>query len=118
MMLELLVIFFFCALLGFFLWALFGLILMPIFGKNTVTYCFSHGDGEDLEKTVRAYSWLRDGKRNGGSLVLVDCGLSAEGLDIAERLRKDRMWLKYCPYEALTDYTQLLQQCLENSGEL
>ena len=50
--------------------------------------------------------------------MIVDCGLSAEGLNIVRRLRKSRQWLEYCPYEALTDYMELMQHCLENSKEL
>ena len=110
---------FFCsALLGFVFWALFGLVLTPVFDRHTVTYCFSNGNGSALERTVRAYGWLREGKRNGGELVIVDCGLSAEGKRLVDGLRQDRMWLSCCPLEKLPDHAKLLQQCLENNEEL
>lgn len=118
MLAQLLVVFFFAAILGFVLWALFGLILMPVFGKNMVSLYFCEGDGRELEVRVRAYGWLREEKRRGGRLVIVDCGLTEQGLDIAQRLREKHLWLDYCPNQALPDYIELMQHYLENGEEL
>lgn len=118
MIVELLLVFFLVLLLGFILWALIGLIHIPVFSGNMVSFLFASDDGEELEGRVRSYGWLREGKGHSGRLVIVDCGLSAAGLDLAQRLRKDRVWLDYCPYQALTDYTELLQHCLEKEEEL
>ena len=117
-MMELLLAFFLVVLLVFILWALIGLIHMPVFSDNMVSFLFTSDDGEELEGRVRSYGWLRDGKKNGGRLVVVDCGLTAAGLELAQRLQKDRPWLDYCPYQALPDYTELLQHCLEKGEEL
>ena len=118
MVLELLVVFFFVLLFGFALWALIGLIHMPVFSKDMVSFLFVGSDEEKLEGRVRAYGWLREEKKNGGRLVIVDCGLSASGLELAQRLKRERPWLDYCPYRALPDYTELLQHCLEKGEEL
>ncbi len=88
-------------------WCLFGLLLLPVFGAGTVTLCYCQGKGEELEQTVRAFGWLRDSKKTGGRLVLVDCGLDAEGLQLAQLLRKDHPWVDYCPRPALEDYLDL-----------
>jgi len=79
MALEILMVFFCSALLGFVFWALFGLVLTPVFDRHTVTYCFSNGNGSALERTVRAYGWLREGKRNGGTDVERKKGYSGFG---------------------------------------
>ena len=42
----------------------------------------------------------------------------ASAQELAQRLQKDRPWLDYCPYQALPDYTELLQHCLEKGEEL
>ena len=118
MLVELLVAFFFVLLLSFVLWALFGLLLLPVFSGNMLTLLFASGHGGTLEMRVRAYSWLRENKKRGGRLVIVDCGLSHTGLEIAQQLRKKWPWVDYCPNQALTDYIELMQHCLENSEEL
>ena len=82
-----------------------------------VTLLFVQGDGKSLEQRVRAYGWLRE-CRNGGSLIVVDCGLSQQGLETLQHLREKRRWLSYCPNEALADHIELLQHCLENHGDL
>ena len=106
---ELLGVFFLSLGVGLILWCLFGLLLLPIFGKNMITLHFCYGGGAELEQAVRAYGWLRDGKKQGGVLLLVDCGLDAEGLDLALRLRARHDWVSYCPRAALTDYIELLE---------
>ena len=118
MLMEILVAFFLAALLGFVLWALFGLLLLPVFGKDMVTFCFSQGNGKELELRARAYGWLRAEKRSGGRLVIVDCGLTEQGLSIAQNLRHKYLWVDYCPNEVMEDYIEVLHHCLENGGEL
>lgn len=117
MIAELLLACFFILLLVFVMWALFGLVMTPVFGKNMITLLFAGADAKDLEGRVRSYGWLLE-EKTGGRLVIVDCGLTAQGLEIAQKLRKERQWLDYCPYQALPDYIELLQHCLENREEL
>ena len=114
---ELLVVFFFVLLFGFVLWALIGLIHMPVFSKDMVSFLFA-ADEEKLEAQVRAYGWLREEKKNSARLVIVDCGMTAEGPELVRRLQKERPWLDYCPYRALPDHIELLQHCLEKGEEL
>lgn len=118
MIAELLVAFFFALILGLALWALFGLLLLPVFDKDMVTLLFSSGDGGSLEAKIRGFGWLREEKEKGGRLVIVDCGLTQQGLYLVQRLREKYTWLDYCPNQALPDYIELLQHCLENEKEL
>lgn len=118
MLAELLVAAFFALILGLALWALLGLLLLPVFDRDMVTLFFSQEDGKELEQRVRGFSWLRDEKRQGGKLVIVDCGLTHQGLCLVQRLREKYTWLDYCPNQALPDYIELLQHCLENEKEL
>jgi len=118
MIVELVVAFFFALILCFAIWALVGLILMPVFSENIVSFLFVGTNDGEIEGRVRTYGWLREGKCKGGQLVIVDCGMSAEGLEVVQRLRKSREWLDYCPYQALPDYIELLQHCLEINKKL
>lgn len=118
MLIEILVALFFVLLLGFVLWALFGLLLLPVFSEDTLTLHFAHGNAERLEQRVRAFGWLRESKKNGGQLVVVDCGLSQQGLELVQKLRRQHIWLDYCPNQTLTDYIELLQCLLENENEI
>ena len=79
------------------LWCLTGLLLYPVFGADMVTCCRVWGDGETMEQQVRAYGWLRDCRREGGRMVLLDCGLTETGLRTAEILCGRHSWLEYCP---------------------
>lgn len=118
MLVEILIIFVAALTLGVILWSLFGLLLLPVFGKNMVTFCFARGDGGELELRARAYGWLRSEKPRGGRLVIVDCGLSQQGLCATGHLRDKYPWVDYCPHEAMEDYIEVLRHCLENGGEL
>lgn len=101
----------FCVAVGvvFVAWCLAGLLLSPVFGKGMVTFCYVQGDGAGLEQTVRSYGWLREGRENGGRLVLVDCGLTEQGLELAQVLRERHGWVDYCPQQALVDYIELTE---------
>lgn len=109
---EYLLVFFLALGVGVVLWCLFGLLLTPVFGSGTVTLLFAEGDGESLEQTVRAYGWLRDGRKNGGVLLLVDRGLSARGLELAQRLGEQWQWVCLCPRAALEDCLLLLEDTI------
>lgn len=90
-------------------WCLFGLLLEPVFGREMVTLYYVRGDGGEMERRVRAYGWLRDGRLTGGRMVLVDCGLTKPGLERAEFLQERFPWLDYCPRPALEDYLDLTE---------
>lgn len=118
MLVEIVIIAVAVFVLGVMLWGLLGLLLLPVFGKNMVTFCFSQGNGGELEVRARAYGWLRSEKQAGGRLVIVDCGLSEQGLYIVRQLRERYVWVDYCPHEVMEDYIEVLHRCLENGGEL
>lgn len=91
------------------LWLVQGWLHLPVFQKNSVTLCYAHGDGRDLERTVRAFRWLRGTGLESGMLVIVDCGLWREGLTIAQLLQEQETWVSYCPRQTLGDYLELLE---------
>ena len=91
-------------------WCLFGLLLMPVFREGMVTICFERASGRSMEQKVRAFGWLRS--QQGGILLIVDCGLTKEGLELAQLLCRDHDWVAYCPAQALGDYLSLLQDTI------
>lgn len=104
MLLDLLLIFLAAAGVILVLWCLLGLLLLPVFGCSMVTLYYVKGDGEDLEQKTRAYSWLREGRLSGGRMVIVDCGLTEQGIGRTYLLRKRYPWVEYCTRDSLTDY--------------
>lgn len=104
-----LLVFFVVLSAGVMLWCLFGLLLMPVFHQRMVTLCYSRGDGAELEQTVRAYGWLRDGNGKGSILLLVDDGLNKQGLELAQRLERSYEWVSCCPVAALEDWLLLME---------
>lgn len=110
MLAEVLLVFFAVCGVVLLAWCLLGLLLEPVFGREMVTLYFVRGNGDGLERRVRAYGWLRDGRLTGGRLVLVDCGLTKPGLEAAEILRQRYGWLDYCPLPALEDYLDLMEK--------
>ena len=94
---EVLLVFFAACGVILLAWCLLGLLLEPVFGREMVTLYFVRGNGDGLERRVRAYGWLRDCRREGGRLVLLDCGLTETGLRTAEILCGRHSWLEYCP---------------------
>lgn len=106
---EVLLVFFAACGVILLAWCLLGLLLEPVFGREMVTLYFVRGNGDGLERRVRAYGWLRDGKITGGRMVMVDCGLTKPGLDTAQLLRDRYSWLDYCPAPALEDYLDFME---------
>lgn len=91
-------------------WCLFGLLLMPVFQSNMVTLCFAEGDGALLEQSVRAFHWLRDSR--GSTLLIVDRGLSKEGLELAQLLCRKYPGVELCPGPALLEHLSILQDTI------
>lgn len=94
-MMDLLLIFFAALGVVLFFWCLLGILVTPVFGPDMVTLCFAEGKGRFLEHRVRSYGWLREGELTGGRLVIVDRGLSEEGLKIAACLCEKYEWVSY-----------------------
>ena len=75
--------------------------------QGAVALIPAQGDGECLEQQVRAVSLLR---REQGVLgaVLVDCGLSEEGLRLAQLLAREDRWVAVCTKETIGDYLSVV----------
>jgi len=65
-------------------WCVFGWLLLP--GARTVTILPLSGDGENAEQTLRCRRWLENMGFVRGPLILLDCGLSENGIETAEQL--------------------------------
>lgn len=100
-MLDLLILF--CASAGLILmgWLILGLLMRPVFCENMVTALPVSGDAERVERQVRSFAWYRDGRFSGGSLILVDCGLSEQGRKAVGLLQKQYPWLQICMKEEI-----------------
>jgi len=91
--------------LGVVLWLLFGR-LFPV-QHRAVVVVKAGGAGADLEQKVRGLLWLRQSGLWSCPLILLDCGLQAEGQEVARRLAGDHPWITLCTREELVI-------CLEN----
>ena len=101
---DLVLVFFAASGLVLLLWCLVGIMLRPIFCSGTVTFLPVDGDGETLEQQSRAFAWLREGRTCGGKLVLIDCGLSEEGMACVKALCEKYPWLIVCGPAEAEDY--------------
>ena len=68
------------------LWLLLAQFLLPIRAKEAFLVLLGQGDGENLEQNCRAYLLLRSAGMLRRPLLLVDDGLSEEGLALARQL--------------------------------
>ena len=94
-MMDLLLVFFVTLGIVLFFWCILGILVAPVFGPDMVTLCFAAGKARLLESRVRCYGWFREGELIGGRLVIVDRGLSDEGLKIAVCLCEKYKWVSY-----------------------
>lgn len=73
--------------------------------RRTVTALLpARGDGEGLEEQLRALQELRREGGGFGRVLLVDCGLSEEGLRLAGLLVRERRWAALCAREEIGQY--------------
>lgn len=90
---DLLLVFFAALGVVLFFWCLLGILVAPVFGPDMVTLCFAKGEGKFLEHRVRSYGWFREGELTGGRLMIIDKGLSEEGLKIVACLCEKYEWV-------------------------
>lgn len=109
MFLDLLLIFLAAAGVLLLLWCLLGLVLLPVFGRSMVTLYYVKGNGEGVEQRVKAYGWLREGRIAGGRLIVVDCGLTEQGIGRVHLLQERYPWLETCQAAAVKDYIDQMQ---------
>ena len=74
------------------IWCVVGALLLPLAGRKAPATVLlpASGDGARLEHDVRGFQWLCDSGLVCGSVVVVDCGLDAQGRALAERLARER----------------------------
>ena len=66
----------------------------------------AQGDGDGLEEQVRTRERLRKEQALVSTALLVDCGLTEEGLRLARLLARDRRWVAVCAREEIGGYLQ------------
>lgn len=66
----------------------------------------AQGDGDGLEEQVRTMERLRKEQALVSTVLLVDCGLTEEGLRLARLLARDRRWVAVCAREEIGGYLQ------------
>ena len=59
-----------------------------------------------LEGQIRIMERLRKEQALVGTVLLVDCGLTEEGLRLARLLARDRRWVAVCAREEIGGYLQ------------
>lgn len=79
-------------------WLLLGRLLAPIGTKGSVVAVLpASGDGEALEHDLRGLLWLRKSGMACLRVVIADCGLSAEGRELAGLLSRREEDVAFCP---------------------
>jgi len=71
-----------------YVWCLLGWFVLPFGGKHLQLVLKVHGDADDLERQLRALSWLRGSGLLQAELTIVDCGLSETGRNLVRHLRE------------------------------
>ena len=84
-----------------FAWAIAAVLILP--AKDDCVVLAASGDAEDLQQRVRAYSFLRDSGMARMRIVIVDCGLSQEGLQTVQRLKRMDTRLVCCSETSLPE---------------
>ena len=88
------------------LWMIVGLFLRKrrqLFSGVTAVVR-AEGDGAGLEYTVRTLSQLRYERGAFGTILILDCGLSGEGRELAQLLIREEDCVALCTRTALSDY--------------
>jgi len=64
----------------------------------------AQGNGESLEQQVRALEYLRREQGVFGRILLVDCGLTEEGVQLSRLLAKEDRWITLCGKDEISSY--------------
>ncbi len=84
-----------------FVWAIAAVLILPPEGDCVILAAF--GDAEDLQQRVRAHSFLRDSGLVRTRIIIVDCGLSQQGLQTLQRLKDADAEIICCSEASLTE---------------
>ena len=74
--------------------------------SNVAAVVQARGAGENLEYTVHTLSQLRYDRGAFGTIVILDCGLTEEGRELAQLLTREEDCVALCPREQAADYFQ------------
>lgn len=85
-------------------WLAFGHLLAPAGGRRACVVIPAHGDGGGLEQAVTGMLWLRGGGLMSAPILMVDCGLDAEGKAVAAALCLREPEIGLCPLGELAEY--------------
>ena len=72
--------------------------------SNVAAVVQARGAGENLEYTVHTLSQLRYDRGAFGTIVILDCGLSGEGRELAALLSRQEECVALCTRAELSDY--------------
>ena len=88
------------------MWAVVKTVLYtrPERRQGVVALVPAQGDGEMLEQQVNALTLLRQEQGVFGMILLVDCGLSEEGVRISRTLAKKDRWVAVCRKDEIGSY--------------
>ena len=88
------------------MWAVVKTVLYarPERRQGVVALVPAQGDGEALEQQVNALALLRREQGVFEMILLVDCGLSEEGLKISRMLAKRDRWVAVCRKDEIGSY--------------
>lgn len=90
-------------------WYLLGrLFTFPPEG-NSCTVVAGSGDGGTVEQTVRHLLWLRECGCGCGYILIVDCGLTEAGGEIACRLAEEQPGLFFCRPEDVSGFLRKIE---------
>ncbi len=90
------------------LWVLVSIFLRArkrVF-PNVAAVVPAKGAGENLEYTVHELEQLRYEQGGFGTILMVDCGLTAEGRELVQLLMREEDYVALCRREELADYFQ------------
>ena len=76
----------------------------PEYRQGVVALIPAQGDGEALEQQVHALERMRREQGVLGMILLVDCGLSEEGLRASRLLAREDRWVALCRMEEIGRY--------------
>ncbi|MDE6107703.1 MAG: hypothetical protein K2F83_03380 [Oscillospiraceae bacterium] len=98
-------------------WLCFARLLRPMGGKQAVTLLPAKEDGEDLEQALTGLFWLRGAGFAVGQVVIVDRGLTRQGLALAQVLAEQEPGVYLCPQEKLGDCVEALWEQKDTENE-
>lgn len=97
-------------------WLCFARVLRPMGGRHAVTILPAEGEGEELEQALTGLFWLRGAGFTVGRVVIVDRGLTRQGVALAQVLAQQEPGVYLCPREELGDRLEDLWEDQDAEG--